>query len=274
MMRSMARVVVGLLLPLLGLAACSGLAQVDAERYPAPKTDHITFFGHACAYIDVDGVGIVTDPVFEKNLFQRRRFIGAPPPEVLAHTRVVLLSHTHDDHTSPATLAELPGDVVILCPAPGAEFLAKQGIQAKAMKPGASYERDGVRFIAVAAHHPGSRWGTDAVADGRALGWVIVAPSATIFYSGDTDYCSSFSDVGWTYAPDVAILNVNGHLKPKDASRAAWATRAPAVIPLHWGAYGYWVVGGNRRPRGEDELRRLLGTRLHVLDVGESFPVP
>jgi L-ascorbate metabolism protein UlaG (beta-lactamase superfamily) len=142
------------------------------------------------------------------------------------------------------------------------------------MKPGEEYRVGDIRFIAVAAHHAGTHLGVKAAADGRALGWVIVTPHATIFYSGDTNYCSSFYDVGWTYAPDIAVLNVNGHLRARDAARAAWATRAPVVIPTHWGAYGYWIVGGNRHPRDEDELVPLLDGRLHVLNVGESYTLP
>ena len=260
-----------LLFSCLALAGCSGLARVEPSVYPAPARDAITFWGHACSYIDVGGAGIVTDPVFEKHLWQRHRFIGSPPPEALQQTRVIVISHAHDDHLSASSLARFPKGTRILCPKPSAEYLAKKGIEATAMKPGDSFEADGVRIIAVAVHHPGSRRGVHAATDGRALGWVIVTPAATIFYSGDTDYCSTFSDVGWTYAPDIAILNVNGHLRPPDAARVAMATRAQVVIPTHWGAYGYWVVGGNRHPRGEDELKRLLDGRLHVLKVGESY---
>ncbi|HET6349496.1 MAG TPA: MBL fold metallo-hydrolase, partial [Candidatus Krumholzibacteria bacterium] len=155
--------------------------------------------------------------------------------------------------------------------APALKTAQKSGLTVKAMTPGETYEIGDVHITAVAAHHPGARWGVRAAADGRALGWVIATPAATVFYSGDTNYFSGFTHVGWTYAPDIAILNVNGHLPPVDAARAAWATRAPVVIPAHWGAYGYWVMRGGRRPRGEEELRRLIGDRLHVLDVGSSM---
>jgi L-ascorbate metabolism protein UlaG (beta-lactamase superfamily) len=258
---------------LAALSGCSGVTQVDPATYAEPGRDQVTFWGHACFYIDAGGTGIVTDPVFKKNLWQRRRFIGAPPEGALARTKVVLISHAHDDHLSAETLAKFPKDVVVLCPAPAAKDLAKAGIAAKALKPGEDYRAGDVRIIAVAAHHPGTHLGTHAAADGRALGWVIVTPSATVFYSGDTNYVSSFADVGWTYAPDIAILNVNGHLRAPDAARAAWATRAPVVIPSHWGAYGYWVVGGNRQPRDEDELKTLLGDRLRVISVGKSLPL-
>ena len=252
---------------------CSGLAGVDAGRFGEPKAGHITFWGHACNYIDMDGVGILTDPVFEKNLWTRRRFIGGPPREMIQRARVVLISHAHNDHLGLSSLKELHGDAVVLCPAPVAKILSKRGLTVKEMRPGDELELNGVRFVAVTAHHPGGRWSLHAVADGRALGWVVVGPTATIYYSGDTDYCSSFSEVGRTFAPDIAIMNVSGHLKPADTARAARDTRAPVVIPTHWGSYAYWILGGGRRPHGETQLERLLGERLRVLNVGESLPI-
>ena len=252
-------------------AGCSGLARVEPARYAAPPADAITFWGHACCFIDAGGVGIVTDPVFQDRLFARKRFVGTPPDEVLRRVNVVLISHAHDDHLSPSSLARFSPDVPVLCPPPAAKFLAEKGIRARAMRPGEEYRVGDVRIVPVPMLHAGTRRGLHPVVDGRAVGWVIVTPAATIFYSGDTEYCSTFADVGWTYAPDVAILNVNGHLPPDDAARAAWATRAPVVIPAHWGAYGYWVFGGNRHPRGEKELRELLGERLRVLPVGGSM---
>jgi L-ascorbate metabolism protein UlaG (beta-lactamase superfamily) len=116
----------------------------------------------------------------------------------------------------------------------------------------------------------GPRLGLDASQDGRALGYVIETPVATVFYSGDTDHFSGFANVGWSFEPDIALLNVNGHLPGTDAARAGWATRAPVVVPIHWGAFGYWVVGGNRRPRDEETLVRVVGDRLRVLEVGQS----
>ncbi len=255
----------------LALSGCGGLAQVAPSTYPDPPRNAITFWGHACSYIDVSGTGIVLDPVFEKSLWVRHRFIGAPSAEALRAARVVLLSHAHDDHTSPISLRRFPKGTVVLCPKPSAEFLAGQGIEAKAMAPGEQFVIDGVTIIAVPVFHPGTRRGVQRGADGRALGWVIRTPDETIFYSGDSDYCSIFAEVGRTHLPDIAILNVNGHLKPPDAARAAADLGAPVVIPSHWGAYGYWLVGGNRHPRGEKELERLLGDRLHVLRVGQSY---
>jgi L-ascorbate metabolism protein UlaG (beta-lactamase superfamily) len=123
------------------------------------------------------------------------------------------------------------------------------------------------------AHHPGPRYGLFAKADGNALGYVIETPAATIFYSGDTDYFSGFADVGGKYDIDVAVLNLNGHLPGTDATRAAWALKTALVVPTHWGGYKYWIRGGNKRPRDYDTMKRVLGDRYRVLEVGESLPL-
>jgi L-ascorbate metabolism protein UlaG (beta-lactamase superfamily) len=159
---------------------------------------------------------------------------------------------------------------VVLCPAPSARYLGDVGLTVRVMAPGDVFEFEGGRIVAVAAFHMGTRLGLHAQADGRALGYVIETPRATVYYSGDSNYFSGFADVGWTYAPDIVLLNVNGHLHSQDASRAAWATQAAVVIPIHWGAFPFWIFGGNKRPRDESALAQTVGDRLRVLEIGQS----
>jgi L-ascorbate metabolism protein UlaG (beta-lactamase superfamily) len=254
------------------LAGCAGgLAHPDADLFPPPARDAITFWGHACCYLDIGGVGVVTDPVFDRGLFFRHRSIPAPPPAAYAGARVVLISHAHPDHLSPETLRTFPAGTVVLCPAPAAGYLREVGLEVRALAPGDEFAFEGGRIVATSAFHMGTRWGVRARADGRALGYVVESAGATVYYSGDSNYFSGFADVGWTYRPDVVLLNVNGHLHSGDASRAAWGTQAPVVIPIHWGAFPFWVVGGNDRPRDEETMKRLVGDRLRVLEVGQSI---
>src|SRR5258705_1564576 len=118
----------GALLALMVLIACtSGCAssihqrpRVDGVLYPEPSANAITFWGHACCYIDVGGFGIVTDPVFETSAWGRTRHIGAPPRAAYASARLILISHAHDNHLSPSTIATFPDSVLVLCPAPSA----------------------------------------------------------------------------------------------------------------------------------------------------------
>ena len=236
-----------------------------------PPRDAITFWGHACCYIDVDGYGIVTDPVFDTRAWGRTRSIGAPPRIAYAGARVILISHAHDDHLSRRTIATFPESTLVLCPPPAAEHAAEAGRPVRIMAMGDVHEFPGGRIHAVAAHHPGSRRGVDAEADGRALGYVIETSRGTVYYSGDTDFFAGFADVSLRFEPRITILNVNGHLMGSDAVEAARDTRSPIIVPVHHGAYGFLFWPGHKKPRTSEQLERDLGERLHTLGVGESL---
>jgi len=253
------------------LAGCGGLAKPSPELFPSPPGNAVTFWGHACLYLDVDGIGIVTDPVFERVTILRFRRIPAPPPETYAGTRIVLVSHAHPDHLSPSTLETFPEDVVVLCPEPSAGLARKSGREIRVMRPGDEYAFPGGRIVAVAAKHPGGRFSVSASTDGTALGYVIETRHGKIYYAGDTNLFDGVREVGRVHRPRVTLLNINGHLHALDAVRAAWATGSSVVIPAHWGAYGYLGLPAAKEPRDVEDLREALGGRLVELGIGESW---
>ncbi|MGE5179467.1 MAG: MBL fold metallo-hydrolase [Bacteroidota bacterium] len=241
----------------------------DASLYHEPPASAITFWGHASVYIDVDGYGIVTDPVFGARYspFNGRR-IPTPPPEAYDQTRLILISHAHQDHLQPSTIARFSAASTILCPAPSEKYVVGLGPHVRVMRPGDVYEFPGGSVVAVVADHPGGRWSTTPHADGGALGYVIRTAKRTIYYSGDTEYFDGFAKIGAEFKPDVAILNVNAHLKPADALRAEEALGCPRVIASHEGAYG--GRAGTKGLRWHDEFLGLAGGLAAPLRVGES----
>lgn len=248
-------------------------ARTDSLLYPNPPRDAITFWGHACVYVDIGGFGIVTDPVFGPRYSPfHGRVIPAPPPGAYARTRVILISHAHQDHLQPATLARFPRSAVILCPGPSARYIRDGGPRVQVLRPGDAYPFPGGDIIAVPALHPGARSSLKARSDGRALGYVIRTPGSTIYYSGDTEYFPGIEQVGTRYRPDVAILNATRHLPPPDVLHALASLGAPKIIPIHWGAYDGPAGRGARRRHGE--VLRLLGPAAIPLEVGESTPLP
>jgi L-ascorbate metabolism protein UlaG (beta-lactamase superfamily) len=249
----------------------SDLARTDATLFPDPARDAINFWGHGCCYIDIDGYGIVTDPVFDARTLLRTRKVPAPPPAAYVRAKIILISHAHDDHLSPKTIATFPESTLVLCPYPAVEIASEAHRPVRGMTLGDVQEFPGGRVIAVAAHHPGSRRGVDAEADGRALGYVVQTPYGTLYYSGDTDLFRGFTDVWLRYDPRILILSVSGHLHGMDAVIAARATRAAIVVPVHHGAFGLWTWGPRRMPRDSELLVRELGSRLHIIPLGGSL---
>lgn len=258
----------------LAVAACLMFARAApaaiTELFGKPPPNSITFWGHATFYIDVDGYGIVTDPAFERRAFLRWRRVPVPPPASYEATRLILISHSHPDHLAPKTLARFPPGVTVLCPEPAAGIVRELGINAIVMRPGDEFEYPGGKVIAVAAKHAGSRYGVRSPADGSALGYVIYTPCSTVYYSGDTNLFGGIEQVGRVYSPDIAILNISGHLHGKDAVEAARRTGAAVVIPSHFGAYGHLFFPPPAVPRDYDKLREGLGDALLLLKLGES----
>lgn len=237
-----------------------------------PPHNAITFWGHATCYIDVNGVGIVTDPVLVKSYSPfHRREVPAPLPSAYADAGIILISHAHRDHLSPKTLSWFPKSATVLCAEPTAKIIRKLGMRVQVMRPGDSCTFRGGSIVAVLACHPGGRNSLKARADGGALGFIIRTPAQTLYYSGDTEYFSGLCDIGATCRPDVAILNVNGHLTAVDAVRAYQALGAARVIPIHFGAYGGPTAKRNRRLH--DQLLEMLGSICIPLEVGESYPL-
>ncbi len=265
------------LLILVTLATGNGcsrsVADADPALFPDPVDNTITFWGHACVYIDVDGFGIVTDPVFEKGMIVRRRKIPAPPPASYAGTGIILISHPHNDHLSPNTLKTFPDDAVILCPEKSVKYLEDLEQDVHPMKPGERYTYPGGEIVAVPAHHMGGRYSVRGSDDGRALGYVVYTPQSVIYYTGDTDYFEGFDEVGVKHRPDVTLINISGHLHGTEAALAALATMSPMVIPLHFGAYGYLFFGEPKVPRDYDEIDSVLEPVLQLLKPGESTPL-
>src|SRR5262249_37434947 len=253
--------------------AVAGLARTDAARFPVPASNSLTFWGHACCYLDVEGFGIVTDPVFRKAFTIERRRIPAPPPASYRGARLVLLSHAHPDHLDATTLRTFAPDCVILCPEPSAKYLSHLHQKVQTMRPGESYAFPGGRVVAVAADHPGGRRSTADAADGRALGYVIETASHTLYYAGDTKFFHGFENVASAYHPDIALFNLNSHMHSMDAVRAFRATGATRLVPMHYGAYGYLVFPERKMPRDYDEMQQLLGPQLALLLPGESLPL-
>ena len=241
----------------------------DPDLYAEPRGEAVTFWGHACVYIDVRGRGIVTDPVFGRRYSPLNgRRIPSPPPSAYEQTRVILISHAHSDHLQPRTLARFPKRAVILCPPPSERYVRSLGPRVRVMRVGEEYRFSGGTIVAVPADHPGGRYSHRAEADGRALGYVIRTENGTVYYSGDTDYFPGIETIGWRYRPDLALLNVNAHLRPADALRAAEALGSPPVVPLHLGAYGGRAA--RRGQRFHREFLELAGPLALPLQVGQS----
>lgn len=258
----------------------------------------VTFIGHATLLVQVAGVNILTDPIYEKRASpftfagpcRRRnpgiRFEDLPPVDI------VFLSHNHHDHCNLVTLRRLHREhrPRVVTPLGNGELLRRGGI------PGAE-ELDwweqvtigGVTLTAIPAQH----WSARGLGDrNRALwaGMVLEGAAGRVLYTGDTAFGPHLDRIAarWPEGFDVALLPIGAylprwfmktaHCTPEEAVQMHRMLRVRTSIPMHYGTFDLGDDGQDDALRDLAEARRTLGVseqEFPVLEHGEgrNFPL-
>ncbi len=253
----------------------------------------ITWVGHSTFLIQLDGVNILTDPIWSDRVSPvsfagPRRLV--PPGirfEDLPPIDVVIISHDHYDHLDAPTVERLertfhPRFVV---PLGIKAWLADAGVRdAVELDWWASTRAHGLTFTATPAQHSSGRGLTDQNLRLWAS-WVIAGRGHRLYFAGDTGYYGVFPEIGRRLGPfDVAALPIGGysgvaghnpnHLNPEEAVRVFEDLHARLLVPMHWGTFEL-----NREPFREppdrlmhEALRQGVEEDMAVLTQGQTIP--
>jgi L-ascorbate metabolism protein UlaG (beta-lactamase superfamily) len=214
--------------------------------------DYLTYLGHATVLVEVEGVRVMTDPVLRPGATILHRMPEAADLRSYTDVDVVLISHLHHDHLDLPSLRLLSGEPLIVVPQGAASWLRSKGFANVAeTAPGDVVVHRGVSVRCTMAVHSGKREPRGPVA--LAVGYVIEAGPATVYFAGDTDLFAGMADL----VPgelDVAMIPVwgwglvlgDGHLNPQTAADAVALLRPRYAVPIHWGTF---AVAGLHRLR-------------------------
>jgi L-ascorbate metabolism protein UlaG (beta-lactamase superfamily) len=255
----------------------------------------VTFINHSTVLLQMDGLNILTDPIWSKRsvplVGQRRRRPPGIRFEDLPPIDVVLVSHDHHEHMDIPTLRRLAAEhhPPVYVGLGNAAFLARKGVpggrdldwwQSVEISPG-------VTVTAVPARHLSGRGLFD---HDRTLwcGFVVKGPSGSIYFAGDTGWGAHFAAIGKRF-PHVrlALLPIGGfkpewymreqHMGPADAVRAHRALGAATTVPVHFGTF---PQSSDAETEPLDVLRATLAEapdiapHFVVLDNGQALDVP
>jgi L-ascorbate metabolism protein UlaG (beta-lactamase superfamily) len=246
----------------------------------------ITWINHASMLIQMDGVNILTDPIWSERcspvsfVGPRRhrapglRFLDLPPIDV------VLVSHNHYDHMDVPTLRKL-ASARIVAPLGNRALLGRYGISSRDLdwwQP-LPLSRN-VVVTAVPAQHFSAR----ALSDRNAAlwgGYVITGPSGSVYFAGDTGWGEHFEQIRERFgSPRVALLPIGAylprwfmkpaHISPDEAVEAHAVLGATTTIPMHFGTFRLGDDGYEEPLR---DLRSALGPRkgFVVLEHGKGW---
>jgi L-ascorbate metabolism protein UlaG (beta-lactamase superfamily) len=248
----------------------------------------VTWLGHSAVMLEVDGVRLVADPVYDNvgrtGLVRRigGRLQDGPPwcPDL------VVLSHMHHDHTDLPTLKRLE-NAALVAPPGGGEWLSDRGFDVIGEpRPGQTVGAHGLTVTAVPANHEGNRRGGPHA---DAVGHLVSAGHHTVWLAGDTDLYDQMielPEMSPTGAIDLAMVPVwgwgpnigPGHLDPIRAAEAVDRVGARRAVPVHWGTlhppfYRRFMTHQLTRPGpelAEEVARRAIDCQVDVLPVGSS----
>lgn len=231
-------------------------ADIEATLARAPMDGlRVTWMGHSTALIELDGIRVLTDPVWGERTSPwqsvgPKRFHRPPIDiEALPELDAVVISHDHYDHLDATTIPQLiERTPVFLVPLGVGAHLEHWGVPSSKIVEldwWDEHEIAGVRVVATPARHFSGRAVTDRDATLWAS-WSVAGPRHRVFFSGDTGMFPGFSEIGERLGPfDVAMIESGAynrqwadvHLGPEQALQAFIDLRGQLMMPIHWGTF-------------------------------------
>lgn len=220
----------------------------------------ITWFGHASSLIEIDGVTLLIDPVWDERAAPTqwagpRRFF--PPPlalEELPPVDAILISHDHYDHLGAGTIRRLAR----MENTQQTRWITALGVgtilSSMGVAPARTTELDWTEEIQV-----GSLTVTALPArhfSGRSLfnrfetlwaSFALIGPKHRIYYGADSGEWYGFREIGESFGPfDLTMLEIGAsdplwrdiHMGPEGAVRSFRALGDHGLLmPIHWGLF-------------------------------------
>ncbi len=220
----------------------------------------ITMVGHASVLIQVNGLNLLTDPVWSDRAsplrFAGPRRVTAPGIafDHLPPIDAILLSHNHYDHLDMTTLGRLHRKHNPLMVMPlGNDAIVRKSISDARIKVGDWHANIAVTPDVSVTLTPANHWSARGVADRRMALWSgfwIDTPAAQIWFAGDTGFGDGaiFEDIRKRHGtPKIALIPIGAyaprwfmaaqHVNPDEAVRIFNTVGAELALGIHWGTF-------------------------------------
>jgi L-ascorbate metabolism protein UlaG (beta-lactamase superfamily) len=241
-----------------------GPFHTDTSIYQArPQSGlRVTWMGHSSLLLEIDGVCILIDPVWDGRASPLRwagpkRFFPAPLRlEDLPKVDVVLVSHDHYDHLGESTIRR----IARMESMQRAQWVTSLGVGTVLRRFGVDPARiaeldwtqrvvaaDGaLEITAVPARHFSGR-GMFNRFETLWSAFVLKGAQHRVYFGADTGWWDGFLEIGAAHGPfDLTMLEIGAyhelwesiHLGPDGAARAFSALGGSGLMmPIHWGLF-------------------------------------
>lgn len=205
---------------------------------PGKETFHLWWLGQSGFLLQWNGSRVLIDPYLSDSLTRKYAGTGKPhirmservvDPGLLSNITIVTSSHNHTDHLDAETLIPLmknnPG-IKFIIPEANRDFVTER-VKCKkdfplGLNDGTSLTVDQFTFHGIPAKH--NEIERDEFGNCRYMGYVIQFGEFKIYHSGDTIWFDELPGIVKPFAPNVAILPINGN-DPARKVAVTWIVR-------------------------------------------------
>jgi L-ascorbate metabolism protein UlaG (beta-lactamase superfamily) len=223
----------------------------------------LTYYGHSCFLVEVQGKKILFDPFISPNELAKG-IVSADDIEC----DYILISHGHADHIADAVSIAKRTGATCVAAYEVYEWLTKQGVEkAHPMNTGGKWKFDFGTVRCVTAQHSSSL--PDGSYGGNPMGFIVHTEEGDFYYSGDTALTIDMQLIpGWSEL-SFAVLPIgdNFTMDAEDAAVAAEFCEATRVVGVHYDTFGFIKIDHD----AAKEIFAAAGVELLLPAIGESI---
>jgi L-ascorbate metabolism protein UlaG (beta-lactamase superfamily) len=263
----------------------------DPKELAVPPASglRVTWLGHATILVEIDGVRVLTDPVWSERASPftwagPKRF-HAPPIALasLPHVDAVVISHDHYDHLDYATIVAMKDwDTTFIVPLGVGAHLAYWGVPESRIVEHDWWERTKIGAVDIVSTPSRHATGRSLFDYGSKLwsGYAFVGPQHRAYYAGDTGLFPALRDIGERLGPfDVTMIEIgqygqgwpDWHLGPEQAMEANQRVKGRLMVPVHWATFALAYHGWTEPIERALVAAKAAGVTLAVPEPGQSF---
>ena len=224
----------------------------------------ITYYGHSCFLVELEGKKILFDPFITPNDLAKNIDVDTLKPDY------ILLSHGHQDHMADVERICKNNKATLVSNFEITSWFQNKGVEnVHPMNLGGSKEFEWGSVKMVNAVHSSSF--PDGSYAGNPAGFVIKSKGNCFYFAGDTALTLDMKLIAEEFKIDFAFMPIgdNFTMGIQDALKAADFVGTNKIIGMHYDTFPYIVID----QKHVHQVAAKAGKELKLFEIGQTLTI-